>query len=73
MARADQVFHLREAEKELGFAQAVRSGNTLFVSGTCAPERDRSGGQDGGVDRVDPSKRAGERFRERKCGGEPRD
>ncbi len=36
MARADQVFHLREAEKELGFAQAVRSGNTLYVSGTCA-------------------------------------
>ena len=36
MARADQVFHLRDAEKELGFAQAVRSGNTLYVSGTCA-------------------------------------
>ena len=36
MAREDQVFHLREAEKELGFAQAVRSGNTLYVSGTCA-------------------------------------
>jgi enamine deaminase RidA (YjgF/YER057c/UK114 family) len=36
MARANQVFHLREAEKELGFAQAVRSGNTLYVSGTCA-------------------------------------
>ena len=36
MARADQVFHLREAEKELGFAQAVRSGNTLYVSGTCS-------------------------------------
>jgi len=36
MARVDQVFHLREAEKELGFAQAVRSGNTLYVSGTCA-------------------------------------
>ena len=36
MARAEQVFHLREAEKELGFAQAVRSGNTLYVSGTCA-------------------------------------
>lgn len=36
MARPDQVFHLREAESELGFAQAVRSGNTLYVSGTCA-------------------------------------
>jgi 2-iminobutanoate/2-iminopropanoate deaminase len=36
MARPDQVFHLREAEKELGFAQAVRSGNLLFVAGTCS-------------------------------------
>lgn len=35
MARADQVFHLREAEKELGFAQAVRTGDTLYVAGTC--------------------------------------
>jgi enamine deaminase RidA (YjgF/YER057c/UK114 family) len=36
MARPEQVFHLREKEKELGFAQAVRSGNMLFVAGTCA-------------------------------------
>lgn len=36
MARPDQVFHLREAEKELGFAQAVRSGDRLYVSGTCS-------------------------------------
>ncbi|MDP6707153.1 MAG: RidA family protein [Alphaproteobacteria bacterium] len=35
MARPDQVFHLREAEKELGFAQAVRTGDTLYVAGTC--------------------------------------
>jgi enamine deaminase RidA (YjgF/YER057c/UK114 family) len=36
MARPDQVFHLREAEKALGFAQAVRSGDRLYVSGTCS-------------------------------------
>ncbi len=36
MARPEQVFHLREAEKELGFAQAVRSGDRLYVSGTCS-------------------------------------
>ncbi len=36
MARPDQVFHLREAEKKLGFAQAVRSGDMLFVAGTCS-------------------------------------
>lgn len=36
MARPEQVFHLREAEKALGFAQAVRSGDRLYVSGTCS-------------------------------------
>ena len=36
MARPEQVFHLREAEKELGFAQAVRSGDRLYISGTCS-------------------------------------
>ncbi len=36
MARASQVFHIRDAEKDLGFAQAVRSGDWLFVSGTCS-------------------------------------
>lgn len=36
MARAEQVFHLRDAEKDLGFAQAVRSGDFLFISGTCS-------------------------------------
>jgi len=36
MARPEQAFHLREAEKELGFAQAVRSGDRLYVSGTCS-------------------------------------
>ncbi len=40
MARPDQVFHLREAEKELGFAQAVRSSGRLFVSGTCSLDLD---------------------------------
>ncbi len=35
MARADQVFHLREVEKQLGFAQAVKVGDTLYLAGTC--------------------------------------
>ena len=42
MARPEQVFHLREAEKTLGFAQAVRSGNTLYVSGTCSVDLDNN-------------------------------
>lgn len=34
MARADQIFHVREAiEKQLGFAQSVRAGPTLYMSG----------------------------------------
>ena len=34
MARADQVFHAREAlEKALGFSQAVRVGSTIYFSG----------------------------------------
>lgn len=40
MARADQVFHLREAEKQLGFAQAVKAGNTLYLAGTCCLDLD---------------------------------
>jgi enamine deaminase RidA (YjgF/YER057c/UK114 family) len=36
MARPDQVFHIREHEKRLGFAFAVDAGRTLYVSGTCA-------------------------------------
>ena len=36
MARPHQVFHIRQAEKDLGFAQAVKSGQTLYVAGTCA-------------------------------------
>jgi len=36
MARPDQVFHLRQAETELGFAQAVASGTMLYVAGTCS-------------------------------------
>jgi enamine deaminase RidA (YjgF/YER057c/UK114 family) len=42
MARPEQVFHLREAEKTLGFAQAVRSGNRLYVSGTCSLDLDNN-------------------------------
>lgn len=40
MARADQVFHLREGEKTLGFAQAVKAGGFLFVAGTCSLDLD---------------------------------
>jgi enamine deaminase RidA (YjgF/YER057c/UK114 family) len=40
MARPDQVFHLREGEKALGFAQAVRSRDTLYVAGTCSLDLD---------------------------------
>lgn len=37
MARPDQTFHLREAgEKAFGYAQAVRAGNVLHISGTLA-------------------------------------
>lgn len=36
MARPDQVFHLREHEKTLGFAFAVRTNGMLHVSGACA-------------------------------------
>src|SRR5579871_6395997 len=34
MATAERIFHLRpEGERAFGFAQARRSGNTLYVSG----------------------------------------
>ena len=34
MARADQVFHSREAiERQLGFSQTVRIGQTIYFSG----------------------------------------
>ncbi|MDP6352216.1 MAG: Rid family hydrolase [Alphaproteobacteria bacterium] len=36
MARPDQVFHLQETEKKLGYARAVRSGDMLFLAGTCS-------------------------------------
>ena len=36
MARPDQVFHLQENEKRLGYARAVRSGDLLFLAGTCS-------------------------------------
>ncbi len=35
MARADQIFHLREHEKSLGFAFAVRTDRDLHISGAC--------------------------------------
>lgn len=35
MANSDQIFHLNEAgEQAFGYAQAVKSGSTLHVSGT---------------------------------------
>lgn len=40
MARPDQVFHIREREKELGFAFAVKAGGLLYASGTCGQETD---------------------------------
>ena len=40
MARQDQVFHLRDREKELGFAFAVKSAGFLHVAGTCAQDSD---------------------------------
>ena len=38
MARAEQIFHLREREKTLGFAFAVKTDSTLYVSGTCGQD-----------------------------------
>ena len=38
MAHAEQVFHLREREKTLGFAFAVKTESMLYVSGTCAQD-----------------------------------
>ena len=40
MSRSDQVFHLREHEKTLGFAFAVRSEGMLHISGACALDAD---------------------------------
>ena len=33
MPSADQIFHKRELEKGFYYAQAVRAGNTLYISG----------------------------------------
>lgn len=33
MAKANQVFNLREIEQDLAFSQAIKVGNMLFVSG----------------------------------------
>ena len=33
MPKADQIYHKRELEKGFYYAQAVRAGNTLCVSG----------------------------------------
>ena len=38
MARPEQVFHIREREKALGFAFAVDAGAVVYVSGTCAQD-----------------------------------
>jgi 2-iminobutanoate/2-iminopropanoate deaminase len=40
MARLDQVFHLRpEGEKAFGYAQAVKVGSLLFVSGALSVDQ----------------------------------
>lgn len=38
MAKSNQVFHLREREKMLGFAFAVKAHGMLFVAGTCGQD-----------------------------------
>jgi enamine deaminase RidA (YjgF/YER057c/UK114 family) len=38
MARPEQVFHMRDRERELGFAFAVKSAGFLHVAGTCAQD-----------------------------------
>ena len=38
MARPDQVYHLRDREKALGFAFAVATERHLHVSGTCGQD-----------------------------------
>lgn len=40
MARSDRVFHLREHEKKLGFAFAVKTEGMLHLSGACALDAD---------------------------------
>jgi enamine deaminase RidA (YjgF/YER057c/UK114 family) len=41
MARPEQRTHRREAlEKHLGFAQAVRAGDTVYLSGVCSIDQD---------------------------------
>ena len=38
MARPEQVFHIRDREKQLGFACAIDAGAVVYVSGTCAQD-----------------------------------
>ena len=41
MPRPDQVYHLREKiEEKVGYSQAVRSGNTLYVTGSVSADAD---------------------------------
>ena len=40
MARLDQVFHLRELEESFGYSQAVKSGKTLYISGSVSWDQD---------------------------------
>lgn len=40
MARQDQVYNKRELEKEFGFAQAIKTGNTLYISGCVSWDAD---------------------------------
>jgi enamine deaminase RidA (YjgF/YER057c/UK114 family) len=36
-AQDREIYHEFEGEKEFGYAQAVRTGNTLYISGTVSP------------------------------------
>jgi enamine deaminase RidA (YjgF/YER057c/UK114 family) len=42
MSQQTLMHPIREAEKTLGFAQAVKSGNRLYVSGTCSLDLDNN-------------------------------
>ena len=40
MPRPDQVYHKRELEKDYCYAQAVKAGNTLYISGCVSWDTD---------------------------------
>ena len=38
MALPDQIFHLRPLEEALGYSQAVRAGDTLYITGSVSAD-----------------------------------